>query len=137
MEHVAIHSQRIAYRRGGEGPALLFLHGIAGSSQTWVPAMELLRAEYTMVAPDFLGHGHSAKPMGDYSLGGTVALSATSPGAKGLVPKTSMDEAVGVKHFRLIRPIHPPTSAFAGFRFPPEVILIAVRWYLRYGLVVP
>ena len=23
---------------------------------------------------------------------------------------------------------------FAGFRFPPEVILLAVRWYLRYGL---
>ncbi len=23
---------------------------------------------------------------------------------------------------------------FAGFRFPPEVILVAVRWYLRYGL---
>jgi IS6 family transposase len=27
-----------------------------------------------------------------------------------------------------------PRSAFAGFRFPPEVITIAVRWYLRYGL---
>src|SRR5947199_9163754 len=31
-------------------------------------------------------------------------------------------------------PVHPPRSAFAGFRFPPEVILVAVRWYLRYGL---
>jgi len=30
----------------------------------------------------------------------------------------------------------PPadTGAFAGFRFPPEVIVLAVRWYLRYGL---
>ena len=26
------------------------------------------------------------------------------------------------------------TSVFAGFRFPPEVISLAVRWYLRYGL---
>jgi len=26
------------------------------------------------------------------------------------------------------------SSSFAGFRFPPEVILLAVRWYLRYGL---
>jgi transposase-like protein len=26
-----------------------------------------------------------------------------------------------------------PTSAFAGFRFPPEVIILAVRWYLRFG----
>jgi transposase-like protein len=25
-------------------------------------------------------------------------------------------------------------SVFAGFRFPPDVILLAVRWYLRYGL---
>ena len=25
-------------------------------------------------------------------------------------------------------------SSFAGYRFPPEVILLAVRWYLRYGL---
>ena len=25
-------------------------------------------------------------------------------------------------------------SSFAGFRFPAEVILVAVRWYLRYGL---
>jgi transposase, IS6 family len=30
--------------------------------------------------------------------------------------------------------IHQPASAFAGFRFPSEVILLAVRWYLRYGL---
>ncbi|MBA2559216.1 MAG: IS6 family transposase, partial [Propionibacteriales bacterium] len=28
----------------------------------------------------------------------------------------------------------PGSSAFAGFRFPPEVIPVAVRWYLRYGL---
>jgi transposase, IS6 family len=25
-------------------------------------------------------------------------------------------------------------SAFAGFRFPPDVIVVAVRWYLRFGL---
>jgi transposase-like protein len=26
-----------------------------------------------------------------------------------------------------------PRSAFAGFRFPPDVIVLAVRWYLRFG----
>lgn len=37
---------------------------------------------------------------------------------------------------RLGRPrlLLPPRSAFAGFRFPREVIVLAVRWYLRYGL---
>jgi transposase-like protein len=32
------------------------------------------------------------------------------------------------------RPWLPPTSASAGFRFPPEVIIVAVRWYLRFNL---
>ena len=34
------------------------------------------------------------------------------------------------------RTVHPivERSAFAGCRFPPEVITVAVRWYLRYGL---
>jgi transposase-like protein len=28
----------------------------------------------------------------------------------------------------------PARSTFAGFRFPPDVIVVAVRWYLRFGL---
>lgn len=31
-----------------------------------------------------------------------------------------------------VRPV--ALSAFAGFRFPPEVIMLTVRWYLRYNL---
>ena len=31
-------------------------------------------------------------------------------------------------------PAPVPRSTFSGFRFPPEVIVIAVRWYLRFGL---
>ena len=32
------------------------------------------------------------------------------------------------------RPAPAARSAFAGFRFPPDVIVVAVRWYLRFGL---
>jgi transposase-like protein len=32
------------------------------------------------------------------------------------------------------RRVSASRSNFAGFRFPPEVIMVAVRWYLRYGL---
>jgi pimeloyl-ACP methyl ester carboxylesterase len=69
IEHVAIHGHDVAYRRSGDGPVLLLLHGIAGSSRTWIPAMQLLGRDHTVIAPDFLGHGKSAKPLGDYSLG--------------------------------------------------------------------
>jgi pimeloyl-ACP methyl ester carboxylesterase len=70
---VSIHGYKVAYRRAGEGPALLLLHGIAGCSETWVPVMTLLQRDYTLLAPDFLGHGGSAKPAGDYSLGNYAA----------------------------------------------------------------
>jgi IS6 family transposase len=39
-----------------------------------------------------------------------------------------------VKHAARSGVWSPPSSAFAGFRFPAEVIVVAVRWYLRYGL---
>src|SRR3954471_18690331 len=32
------------------------------------------------------------------------------------------------------RSVGVPASSFAGFRFPPDVIVLSVRWYLRYGL---
>jgi transposase, IS6 family len=32
------------------------------------------------------------------------------------------------------RPAPIARSAFAGFRFPPDVIVLAVRWYLRFAL---
>ncbi len=54
--------------------------------------------------------------------------------ASELAPRPLTAEAVAVKDHRHTHPNQPPKPAFAGFRFPPEVILIAVRWYLRYGL---
>ena len=69
VERVSVHGYDLAFRRGGDGPVLLLLHGMAGSSGTWIPAMRLLQSDYTLLAPDFLGHGRSAKPLGDYSLG--------------------------------------------------------------------
>jgi pimeloyl-ACP methyl ester carboxylesterase len=69
MRHVAIHGHRVGYRMAGEGPVVLLIHGMAGSSRTWLGVMSILARRYTVVAPDLLGHGESAKPMGDYSLG--------------------------------------------------------------------
>jgi hypothetical protein len=42
-------------------------------------------------------------------------------------------ETVGMRTCRP-RPAPVPRSALAGFRFPPDVIILAVRWYLRFGL---
>jgi pimeloyl-ACP methyl ester carboxylesterase len=69
VAHVSIHGHEMAYRKEGEGPALLLLHGIAGSSRTWRDVIPHLTARFTVIAPDLMGHGLSEKPVGDYSLG--------------------------------------------------------------------
>ena len=48
---------------------LLLVHGMAGSSATWAHVVPALSERFTVVAPDLLGHGESAKPRGEYSLG--------------------------------------------------------------------
>ncbi|HET6915510.1 MAG TPA: alpha/beta fold hydrolase, partial [Acidimicrobiales bacterium] len=66
---VRIHGHEVSYRMAGEGPTIVLIHGIAGSSTTWRGVMPVLAERYTVIAPDLLGHGQSAKPRGDYSLG--------------------------------------------------------------------
>jgi len=90
LTHVTIHGYDVAYRHGGEGPVLLLLHGIAGSSGTWIPSMRLLRTQFTVLAPDFLGHGKSAKPLGDYSLGNHAA------GMRDLLDRLAIERATVV-----------------------------------------
>jgi pimeloyl-ACP methyl ester carboxylesterase len=69
LTYLELHGDRIAYRDAGQGHALLLIHGMAGSSATWRAIIPQLSKKYRVVAPDLLGHGMSAKPRGDYSLG--------------------------------------------------------------------
>src|SRR5688572_5691017 len=70
---LTLHGHRVTYRVAGRGPVLLLLHGIANSSQTWERVAPLLSRRFTVLAPDLLGHGESATPRGDYSLGAHAA----------------------------------------------------------------
>lgn len=87
-----VHGHDVAYRQAGTGPVLVMIHGIAGSSGTWVPVMPLLAERFTVIAPDLLGHGESAKPRGDYSLG------AYASGIRDLLGVLGHDRATVVGH---------------------------------------
>lgn len=69
VDEIELHGHRVRVRRRGTGPTIVLIHGITGSSQQWDLAIERLAADHTVIAPDLLGHGESAKPRGDYSLG--------------------------------------------------------------------
>ena len=70
---IALHGRRVIYRVAGDGPPIVLIHGMLNSSSHWRSvALELAR-DYTVIAPDLIGHGDSAAPRGDYSLGAHAA----------------------------------------------------------------
>lgn len=87
-----VHGHDVAYRQAGSGPVIVMIHGIAGSSGTFASLMPLLAESYTVIAPDLLGHGESAKPRGDYSLG------AYASGIRDLLGVLGHDQATIVGH---------------------------------------
>lgn len=65
-----LHGHRVSYRTAGDsGPVIVLIHGIAGSCNTWDEVGDRLAEHCRVIAPDMLGHGDTAKPRGDYSLG--------------------------------------------------------------------
>jgi pimeloyl-ACP methyl ester carboxylesterase len=71
---IVLHGHRVSYRTAGTGDSVvLLIHGIAGCATQWDPVARILAEHYTVLAPDLLGHGESAKPRGDYSLGAYAA----------------------------------------------------------------
>ncbi|MBK9180950.1 MAG: alpha/beta fold hydrolase [Acidimicrobiales bacterium] len=95
LQHVAIHGHDVGYRTGGQGPVILLLHGIAGSSRTWREVMPALARDHTVLAPDLIGHGESAKPMGDYSLGAYASGMRDLLGVLGIARVTVVGHSFG------------------------------------------
>lgn len=91
-DRIVLHGNEVSFLRAGEGPPLLLLHGIAGSYETWAPLIPALSEDFTVIAPDMLGHGKSAKPRGDYSLGAYAA------GVRDLMLALGFDSATVVGH---------------------------------------
>src|SRR2546430_2462052 len=74
LHSVTLHGHRVGLRLAGDGPVLLLVHGMASSSAAWMPVGAFLASRFTIVAPDLLGHGQTATPPGDYSLGAHATL---------------------------------------------------------------
>ena len=92
LSEIELHGHRVAYRSAGSGPAIVLVHGITSTSATWERVMPYLASELTVIAPDLIGHGESAKPRGDYSLG------AYASGVRDLMVTLGHESATFVGH---------------------------------------
>ena len=62
MDHVSVRDLRIAFRRRGQGPPLLLVHGAVCDSRVWRVELESLADAFTVVAWDAPGCGGSSDP---------------------------------------------------------------------------
>ena len=92
LHEIVLHGHRVFYRGAGSGPVVVLVHGITSTSATWANVLPYLAERFTVIAPDLLGHGESAKPRGDYSLG------AYASGIRDLLMALGHERATFVGH---------------------------------------
>lgn len=89
---IELHGRRVIYRVAGSGPPVVLIHGMLNSSSHWRAVALNLANDFTVIAPDLIGHGDSAAPRGDYSLGAHAAS------IRDLLAATGVDRATIVGH---------------------------------------
>ncbi len=87
-----IHGYRRAFLMEGSGPPLLLIHGVGDSSSTWLDVIPRLAERHTVIVPDLLGHGESARPRADY------AVAAYACGMRDLLGVLDVDRVSVVGH---------------------------------------
>jgi len=85
----------VIYRIAGSGPPVVLIHGMVNSSRHWESVALRLADSYTVVAPDLIGHGDSATPRGDYSLGAHAAVVRDLLAAIGIDSATILGHSLG------------------------------------------
>ena len=67
-QKISLNGLKIHFVELGEGPPLLFLHGLGGSFKDWAPSLQFFSPSYRASAIDFPGFGDSDKPEVEYSI---------------------------------------------------------------------
>ena len=81
VEVIRANGRQIAYKRVGEGPPLLFVHGAAADGRVWQPQLAALADEFTVVAWDEPGAGRSSDVPADFRRSGRLRGSHRSGGS--------------------------------------------------------
>jgi pimeloyl-ACP methyl ester carboxylesterase len=92
---IELHGHRVIYRIAGSGPPVVLIHGMVNSSRHWEQVALRLADSYTVIAPDLIGHGDSATPRGDYSLGAHAASIRDLLAAVGIDRATIVGHSLG------------------------------------------
>src|SRR6266478_8601692 len=65
-QKIATNGAAIYVRTGGDGPAVVLLHGYGETGDMWAPLAADLARDHTVIVPDLRGLGLSSKPAGGF-----------------------------------------------------------------------
>jgi len=65
---VTLYGQDIYYCDAGQGPVVIFLHGLGGEASNWIANIEPISREHHIYALDQVGFGRSSKPQIEYRI---------------------------------------------------------------------
>jgi pimeloyl-ACP methyl ester carboxylesterase len=139
----SVHSAdgtRIAFRRLGSGPAVVFVHGSVSTHTDWMPVARLLADSYTCFAMDRRGRAKSGEGVGLYSIereyediAAVLAVAKTETGSDAVLVGHSYGAicALGtamrhpVPRLVIYEPPLPAGGMIAGESLPPYAQAVA------------
>lgn len=139
-QHVDVAGRRVAYRRAGQGPALVLLHGGLSDGREWLPLMSDLSDVADLVAVDIPGCGGSDDPpagttlgdLADVVAGLVAAMGLTHPHVGGLSFGGGLALQVATRHVDLPASL-VLMSGYAGWAgsLPPDEVASRIAWGRR------
>ncbi|MBV9270453.1 MAG: alpha/beta hydrolase [Candidatus Eremiobacteraeota bacterium] len=120
LDRIATREATLRVRHGGNGPAVLLLHGHPRTHTTWEHVAPLLAAHFTVVCLDLRGYGESSKP---------ITTDDHEPYSKRAMARDCVDvmRALGHEHFTVVG---HDRGAYVAFRtamdYPQMVTRLAV-----------
>jgi len=140
VERVEVDGLTVAYRRAGQGPAIVLLHGAYEDSRIWSRQLNGLSDAFTVIAWDAPGCGSSDDPpetfsasdYGDCVAGFLGALQLTTPHVLGLSWGSALALSLYERHPDAVASL-VLASAYAGWAgsLPPEEVQRRTRQVLR------
>ncbi|HAJ00338.1 MAG TPA: hypothetical protein DCL97_06670 [Dehalococcoidia bacterium] len=134
LEHktIAINGVNVHYVEAGEGPAVLLLHGLGSSLDTWRRNVQpLADAGYRVLAPDLPGHGDSDKPVSlDYDPLAAVDFTSRLLDALGVQKASLVGNSAGGLVATMFALEHPERTGRLAL-VAPGGLGRQISWFLR------
>lgn len=141
IEEIAINGTTLHVRTGGQGPAVLLIHGYGETGDMWGALAAALAPTHTVVVPDLRGMGLSAKPEGGYD------KKTQGVDMAGLLDALGIDKVALVTHdignmvgFAFAAQYRDRVTKFALIDAPlpgvgpwDEILKNPLLWHFRFG----